>query len=68
MYIEHAVKNNTLEKSIKLANCFVNMHTMNSVYNENTKKDIIENCPVIFKNGLRIPDYYMILVKNLINK
>lgn len=68
MYIEHAIKNNTLEKSIKLANCFVNMHTINSVYSENTKKEINKNCPTVFKNGIRIPDYYTILVKNLINK
>ena len=68
IYIEHAIKNNTIEKSVKLANCFVNMYTINSVYNENTKKEIIENCPTLFKNGIRIPDYYMILVKELINK
>lgn len=67
MYLEHAIKNNSLEKAIKLSNCFVNMYTINSVYNENIKKDIIENCPMVFKNGIRIPDYYMILVKKIVN-
>ena len=44
------------------------MHTINSVYNINTKKEVIKNCPTILKNSIRIPSYYTTLVTKLINK
>jgi len=67
MYIEHALKKNNLEVSVKLANCFVNIHTISSVYSSDVQKEIDKNCPLCFKNGIRIPDFYIILIKKLIN-
>lgn len=67
MYLENALKTNNLETSIKLANCFVNVHTMKSVYSPELQKEIDKNCPIHLKNNLRIPDFYMLLVDKLRN-
>ena len=64
IYLEHALKTNDIKKSILLANCFVNINVLKCEYNNELIKSVNDNCPNIFKNELRIPQFYM---NNIIN-
>lgn len=46
-----------------LANCFVNSNIFKCSYNKVLNKEIEKNCPNIFKDELRIPDFYLNIVK-----
>ena len=64
IYIENAKKYIGLNRAYVLANCFLNMHSMKSVYNNILLKEIDKYCPDIFKTVLRVPDFYMKSVKS----
>ena len=64
MYIENANKKLEFNRAFVLASCFLNMHTINSKYDEKLLKEIDEYCPEIFKKALRVPQFYMDAVKS----
>lgn len=68
LYIDFAIKKVGLQEAVVLANCFLNMYTIKSVYSEELNKKIVNNCPEIFKKELRVPDFYINIVKSKINK
>jgi hypothetical protein len=47
-----------------LANCFVNSNILKCNYNKVLNKEIEKNCPDIFKHELRIPEFYLNIVKS----
>ena len=65
--MEHALKTHDLARAVLLANCFVNKHTIQSGYAPELEKEIESNCPVMFKNGLRIPEFYMNIIKTKVD-
>lgn len=65
--MEHALKTVELSKAVVLANCFVNKNTIGSGYEPELEKEIEEYCPDMFKNGLRIPEFYMNIVKSKVS-
>lgn len=65
--MEHALKTHDLTRALILANCFVNKHTIQSVYELELEKEIQSNCPAMFKNGLRIPEFYINIIKTKID-
>lgn len=67
IYIEHALKTHDLTRAVVLANCFVNKHTIQSGYAPELEKEIESNCPEMFKNGLRIPEFYMNIIKTKVD-
>jgi hypothetical protein len=64
--MEHVLKTKELSRAVVLANCFVNKHTMKSVYGPELENEIEKNCPDMFKNGLRVPEFYMDIIKQKI--
>ena len=62
--MEHALKTVELSKAVVLANCFVNKNTIGSGDEPELEREIEEHCPDMFKNGLRIPEFYMNIVKS----
>ena len=50
-----------------LANCFVNKNTIGSGYEPELEREIEEHCPDMFKNALRIPEFYMNIVKSKVS-
>jgi hypothetical protein len=65
--MEHALKTHDLTRAVVLANCFVNKHTIQSGYAPELEKEIESNCPDMFKNGLRIPEFYMNIIKTKVD-
>jgi len=69
--MEHALKTVGLSKAVVLACCYINKNIIGSVYEPGLEREIEEHCPDMFKNGLRIPDFYMNIVKlkvsNMVN-
>lgn len=65
--MEHALKTNDLKRAVVLANCFVNKHTIQSGYEPELEKEIEMNCPDMFKDGLRIPEFYMNIIKTKVD-
>lgn len=68
IYLEHALKTNDIKKSILLANCFVNINVLKCEYNNELIKSVNENCPNIFKNELRVPEFYIENINNIKKK
>ena len=68
LYIENALKNHDIRKAVCLANCFVNKYAINCKYPGVLEKEIEKNCPTIFKNELRVPDFYLKIIKSYISK
>tara|TARA_E500000178_G_C17002247_1_gene746290 strand:- start:1028 stop:1309 length:282 start_codon:yes stop_codon:yes gene_type:complete len=68
LYIEHALKKNKITRAVSLANCFINMYSLKCSYADEIMSEIKNNCPEIFKNELRVPEFYMNNVKNILNK
>jgi hypothetical protein len=66
--MEHALKTVELSKAVVLANCFVNKNTIGSGYEPELEREIEEHCPDMFKNGLRIPEFYMNIIKSKVSK
>ena len=66
IYIENAVKKNGLSRAVVLANCFLNMYTLKSGYCKELVDEINKNCPVMFKKELRVPEFYMNIIKSKI--
>lgn len=64
MYIENSQKILGFNRAIVLANCFLNMHTIKSKYNNELLTEIDKYCPDILKKELRVPEFYMNTVKN----
>lgn len=67
IYIQNALKNNDLERSLVLANCFINMNTLNSGYGKELEYYINNNCPEMFKKRLEVPEYLMNIIKEKVN-
>ena len=65
--MEHALKTHDLTRAVVLANCFVNKHTIKCGYAPVLEKEIEKNCPEMFKNELRIPEFYMNIVKTKVS-
>ena len=68
IYIEHAIKKVGLSRAVLLANCFLNMYTLKCGYEEILNKEVEKNCPSIFKKELRVPEFYLDIVKSKITK
>lgn len=68
IYIEHAIKKVGLSQAIMLSNCFLNMYTLKSGYSEVLIKEVEKYCPDIFKSELRVPEFYLNIVKSKIGK
>lgn len=64
MYIENAQKILGFDRAIVLANCFLNIHTIKSKYNNELLREIDKYCPGIFKKELRVPEFYINTIKN----
>lgn len=64
IYLEHAIKFNSLEKSIMLSNCFLNRYSIKSKYDYKLECEIDKYCPVLFKNEIRVPEFYMNMIKS----
>lgn len=69
IYIENAWLKMGLDlnKSIVTANCFVNIHHIKAAYCNEINERVNYYCPEIFKNGIHIPQYYKLIIKNTIN-
>ena len=66
--MQNALKNNNdIEKSLVLANCFINMNVFKSAYGKEAEYDVNKNCPEIFKKRLEVPEYLMKVIKEKIN-
>jgi len=57
-----------LSRAVVLANCFLNMYTLKCGYSEVLNKEVEKYCPNIFRNELRVPDFYLTIVKSKIGK
>jgi hypothetical protein len=68
IYIEHAIKNVGLSRAVVLANCFLNMYTLKCGYGEVLNKEVEKYCPDMFRSELRVPDFYLTVVKSKIVK
>lgn len=68
IYIEHAIKKVGLSRAVVLANCFLNMYTLKCGYGEVLNKEVEKYCPDMFRNELRVPDFYLTVVKSKIVK
>lgn len=66
MYLEHALKYNNLNRAIVLSNCFMNRMTIGSGYKSDVEKDVDKYCPNVFNNGIRIPEFYLNIIKSKI--
>lgn len=66
--MEFAVKKVDLSKAYVLANCFLNLNTIKCKYHNLLNLEIENNCPDIFKKELRIPEFYLELVKKKLLK
>jgi hypothetical protein len=63
--MENAIKNKIkIEQAEVLACCFLNKNTIDSVYGYDTENEINKNCPEMFKNDIKVPSFYMDLVKS----
>ena len=51
-----------------MANSYLNMHTLKCGYDEVFNKEIEKHSPEMFKNELRVPDFYLNIVKSKISK
>jgi len=51
-----------------LANCFVNRYEFNSTYSDELEIKIDKYIPEIFKKEIKIPLYYINLIKEILNK
>jgi len=68
IYIEHAIKKVGLSHAVMLANCFLNIHTLKCGYGEVLNKEVEKYCPDMFIGELRVPDFYLNIVKSKISK
>ena len=68
IYIEHAIKKVGLSHAVVLANCFLNMYTLKCGYGEVLNKKVEKYCPDMFRSELRVPDFYLTVVKSKIVK
>lgn len=68
IYIEHAIKKVGLSRAVVLANCFLNMYTLKCGYGEVLNKEVEKYCPDMFRSELRVPDFYLNIVKSKIGK
>ena len=67
LYLDNALKNNNnLYKAICLANCFVNKYAINCRYPGVLENEIEKNCPEIFKKELRVPEFYIKIIKSYV--
>lgn len=66
--MEYCIKKLTVEKSIILANSYVNIINLKSKYPNELEYKIMVNCPEILKNNLNIPYFYKKLVIDFIDK
>ena len=57
-----------MSKAVVLANCFINMYTLKCKYSNELMHEIEINCPDMFKSELRVPEFYLNLIQNKINK
>jgi hypothetical protein len=44
------------------------MYTLKCGYSEVLNKEVEKNCPNMFRNELRVPDFYLNIVKSKLNK
>ena len=49
-----------------LANCFLNMYTLKCGYCKELVDEIDKNCPDMFRKELRVPEFYMNIIKSKI--
>lgn len=56
-----------LSRAITLSNCFINIYTIKCKYSDELVKEIEKNCPTMFKNELRIPDFYLNIIKGKVD-
>ena len=70
IYIDNAVKKFKLplERAVCLANCFVNTFHLKCKYSKEIKQNIEIYLPIIFKNGIRVPEYNMNIIKEIKEK
>ena len=71
IFIDNAVKKHKLpiERAVCLSNCFVNTFHLKCIYSKEIKKNIEYHLPIIFKNGIRVPEFYSNLIReHLIKK
>ena len=68
IYIEHAIKKVGLSRAVVLANCFLNMYRLKCNYCEVLNKEVEKYCPDMFRSELRVPDFYLTVVKSKIVK
>lgn len=47
-----------------LANCFLNMYTIKCKYSQYLEDLIYNNTPEIFKIEIKVPDYYLNVVRS----
>ena len=47
-----------------LSNCFLNRYSIKSKYDYNLECEIDKYCPVLFKNEIRVPEFYMNIIKS----
>ena len=66
--MEHALKTNELTRALVLANCFVNKYTLQCGYAKELECEIEKNCPKMFKNEIRVPNFYIDIIKDKIKK
>ena len=50
-----------------LANCFVNTFHLKCKYSKEIKQNIDNYLPIIFKNGIRVPEHYNNLIGKIMN-
>jgi hypothetical protein len=66
--MQNALKNNNIEKSLVLANCFINMNVFKSGYGEEAEYEVHKNCPEMFKGRLEVPEYFINIIKEKVNE
>lgn len=60
------MKKQGLKRAEILANCFLNMYTLKSGYCKELVNEIDNNCPDMFRKELRVPDFYLNVIKSKI--
>ena len=68
IYIESASKKVGLSRAVVLSNCFLNMYTLKCSYGDVLNKEVEKYCPEMFSSEIRVPDFYINIVKLKINK
>lgn len=67
LYMENAIKYMEIARALILANCFVNQQVIGCGYQEELENEIKKNCPDNFKKEIRIPEFFMNIVKSKVS-